>query len=277
MRLLMLAAFGLSAFAAPDPTALEIVTKSCERESQGVELRRQYTWRQHDDVRQVEKNGGFKSRANKVFDVFYIDGTEYRRLVEKDGKPLGDKESKDEQAKLDRALEKHKSESDADRRKRREKNQKQIEEEKRVRAEVPKAYDFSLLGEESVNGRPCWKVRAEPKPGYNPPLKAAQWFPKVHGSLWIDKQNYEWAKVDAETLDSFSVALGMLRIGKGARIVLEQQFINNEIWAPVSLKASANARALLVMGGNFDVKISFKDYRKYSVSSTVTVDSDQNP
>ncbi|MDZ4803102.1 MAG: hypothetical protein SGI92_33500 [Bryobacteraceae bacterium] len=259
------------------PTAQEIIRQSCERESRDLELRRQYTWRQHGVVRQMDKKGGSKDRDNKVLDVFFIDGTEYRRVVEKDGKPLPEKEAREEQAKIDKAIGKHKRESADGRRKRQEKDRKELEDERRMRREIPNAFNFELLGEDSVNGRPCWKVRAEPKPGYKPTFGDAKFLPKVHGTLWVDKENYEWAKVDAESLDSFSVGLGLLRIGKGFRLLLEQQFVNNEIWAPVSIRINANARAMLFIGGNFDINIAFKDYRKYSVSSTVTVASEDAP
>ncbi len=279
MRFLLAAIVCACAALAADsrPSAQEIIQKSCERENQGLELRRQYTWRQHNLIRQVNKDGSFKSREDKLFDVFFIDGTEYRRTLEKDGRPLPEKDAREEQSKMDRAIEKHKREGASERRKRQESDRKELEEDRRLRAEIPKAYDFQLLGEESVNGRPCWRIRAEPKSGYNPGFNQAKWLPKVHGTLWVDKQNYEWAKVDAESLDTFSFGLGLMRIGKGFRFLLEQQYVNGEIWAPASIRAKANARALLFMGGNFDIEISFKDYRKYSVSSTVTVASDQNP
>ena len=265
------------AHAATGPTAQEIIRLSCERESQDLELRRQYTWRQQDRIRQIDKKGGSKERENKAFDVYYIDGTQYQKLVEKDGRPLSESDARSEQSKLDRAIEKHRRESASDRRKRQEKDRKELEDERRLRREIPNAYNFELLGEETVQGRPCWKVRAEPKPGYKPAFDNAKFLPKVHGTLWVDKANYEWAKIDAESLDTFTAGLGLLRIGKGFRLLLEQQFVNNEIWAPVSVQINANAKAMFFIGGNFDVNISFKDYKKYSVSSTVTIASDEAP
>ncbi|MBC7927801.1 MAG: hypothetical protein H7039_19315 [Bryobacteraceae bacterium] len=273
IRLTLLGLTILGAVHAAVPTAEEIIQMSCERESQSLELRRQYTYRQTDDIRQLDKKGGLKSSKSKTFEVLYIDGTEYRRLVEKDGKPLTDKEIAEEQAKLNREIAKHKRETEGDRRKRQGKDQKELEEERRMRSEVPKAFDFQLLGEEPINGRPCWKLQAEPKPGYKPTFNNAKFLPKFRGTVWIDKENYEWGKVDAESLDTITAGLGLFRVGKGFRLVLEQMYVNNEIWAPVSVQIKANARAMLFVGGNFDVRISFKDYKKYSVSSTVTVAS----
>jgi len=32
--------------------------------------------------------------------------------------------------------------------------------------EVPDAFNFTLVGEEQVSGKPAWVISAEPKPGY---------------------------------------------------------------------------------------------------------------
>jgi len=243
--------------------------RSSERDSENLGLRRQYTYRMTSEVKQ-QKGSESKQRDLRTYDVFWLDGTEYKRLLEKDGKPLGEKQAHEEQAKLDREIEKQKRESESDRRKRQEKERRELEDERQVRREVTQAYNFSLLGEEVVNGRSCWKIQADPKPGYRPVHKDAKFLPKMHGTVWIDKDNYEWARVDAESLDTISAGLGLLRVGKGFRFLLEQQYVNNEIWAPVNIQIKATAKALFLVGGNFDVTISFKDYKKYSVNSTVT-------
>jgi len=266
MRLVLLVAAGAAVIFAQ--SADEIVARSCKRENENLSLRRQYTYRRTDDIKQL-RNESEKQRELKTYDILYIDGTEYKRLVEKDGRPLPEKEAREEQAKLGKEIAKHKGESDSDRRKRRENEAKQLDEDRKVRLEIPKDYRVTLLGQEGVNGRSCWKIQAEPKPDYKPVNKDAKFLPKMHGTIWIDQQNYEWAKVDAESLDTISAGFGLLRVGKGFRFILEQRFVNEEIWAPVSIQIKASARALLFVGGNFDVRISFQDYRKYSVSSTV--------
>ena len=224
-----------------------------------------------DDQRsQTAEGKRVKAARSQNLRRFLARGTEYKRLLEKDGKPLRRSRHSEEQAKLDREIEKQKHESESDRRKRQEKEHRELEDERQVRREVTQAYNFTLLGEEVVNGRSCWKIQAEPKPGYRPVHKDAKFLPKMHGTVWIDKDNYEWARVDAESLDTISAGLGLLRVGKGFRFLLEQQYVNNEIWAPVNIQIKATAKALFLVGGNFDVRISFKDYKKYSVNSTVT-------
>lgn len=66
---------------------------------------------------------------------------------------------------------------------------KQAEENASLVREVPKAFDFELVGEELVNGRPAYVLQAAPHPGYHPQGKYGKMFAKVEGKLWIDKQN----------------------------------------------------------------------------------------
>src|SRR4051794_2092999 len=186
----LLAASGVLAFAAGTPTVDEIMRRSCERESRDLEIRRQYTFRRTDDVKQNGKDGSSKQRELKTWEILYIDGTEYKRLVEKDGKPLNDKDAREEQEKMDREIQKRRNESASDRKRRLDKDRKELDDERQVRLELPNAYNFELLGEENVQGRPSWKIRAEPKPGYEPVHKEAKVFPKLHGTLWIDQGTY---------------------------------------------------------------------------------------
>ena len=60
--------------------------------------------------------------------------------------------------------------------------------------EVPKAFDFQLMGEEVVNGRSAYILQATPHPGYQAQGKYGKMFAKVEGKLWIDKQDLGWIK-----------------------------------------------------------------------------------
>src|SRR3954452_17679566 len=144
----------VAAVGAAAPTAEEIMQRSSERDSENLEVRRQYTYRMTSEVKQ-QKGNESKQRDLRTYDVFWLDGTEYKRLLEKDGKSLAEKQAHEEQAKLDREIDKQKHESESDRRKRQEKERRDLEDERQVRREVTQAYNFSLLGEEVVNGRSC--------------------------------------------------------------------------------------------------------------------------
>jgi hypothetical protein len=52
-------------------------------------------------------------------------------------------------------------------------------------------FDYKLLGEESIDGAPCWKVQSTPKES-----KVSQY---THSYLWIRKDNYALAQIENYT------------------------------------------------------------------------------
>jgi outer membrane lipoprotein-sorting protein len=54
-------------------------------------------------------------------------------------------------------------------------------------------YDYTLLGEESLDGVSCWKIRQVPKQS-----KSSQY---TQSEVWIRKDNYAYARVDAYVKD----------------------------------------------------------------------------
>jgi hypothetical protein len=249
----------------------EIVRRSCERDSENLTLRQQYTYRYTGDVKKFDKNGTVKDTESAMKEVVYIDGTSFSRVIAKDGKPLLPKDAQKEQEKFEREIAKRKRESPDQRRKRLADEAKELKEERELRMQVAEAFTFNLLGEETVNGRECYRIAAEPKPGFQPKGRAAGLLPKLKGTLWIDKKDFEWVRVDAETLDTISFGLALVRVGKGARLEVEQSLVNNELWAPTMFRLTASARAMLLLSTRFDALVRFHDYKKYSVESVVTV------
>lgn len=54
-------------------------------------------------------------------------------------------------------------------------------------------YDYSLLGEETLDGTPCWKVQSIPKQS-----KSSQYSKSV---VWVRKDNYAFARIDSYLKD----------------------------------------------------------------------------
>jgi hypothetical protein len=255
-----------------ESTPEQIVRLSCERDSDNLSLRQQYTFRQTEEVKLLDKKGGTKEHKFRTRETLWIDGTEYTRVIQKDGSPLTEKEARSEQQKMDSEIAKRRNESPGAKRKRLAEREKELREEREFRLQVPEAFEWRLTGEQEVNGHTCYRLRAEPKPGFRPRGNiAAKLLPKLHGTVWISKASHEWVKVDAETLDTISFGLAMVRIGKGARVELEQAEVNGELWFPQWLRVTASARAMLLIGANVNIFTRFHDFRKYQVESSFTL------
>lgn len=253
-------------------TPEEIVRLSCERDWEQLKIRQQYTFRDTEELLLLDKRGNTKERKVKTQETLWIDGTEYTRVLEKDGKPLSEKEAQREQQKMDKEIEKRRTESPGARQKRLSKREKELAEAKEFREQIPQAFEWKLTGEEPVNGYLCYRLQAEPKARFRPRGDlAAKFLPKLHGTIWINKASYEWLKVDSELLEPLSFGLAMVRVNRGARMQFEQDRINGELWFPSWFRLTASARALLVFGANMSMFTRFHDFRKYQVDSNVTL------
>ena len=232
--------------------------------------------RQHDYTyieREVEKNldgkGNTKSTEIKTYEVLEIYGEQVERLVAKDDKPLSDKQAAKEEEKVQKIIDKRKNESEEARKKREEKEAKEREDGRKFVHEIADAYDFKLVGTELVGGRAAWVIDGKPRPGYVPHMKYANFLPKFHGRVWIDKDDLQLAKMDVETLDTVSFGLVLARIHKGTRFIMEQTRVNDEVWLPKQVNYKFNARLALLKGYNVDGEQTYRDYKKFRTSSKI--------
>jgi len=133
------------------------------------------------------------------------------------------------------------------------------------------AFDFHLIGEEIVGGRPAHVLQATPRPGYRPHGKYGKLFSKVEGKLWVDKQDFGWVKVDGEVTQSFSIGLLVARVQRGSHIIMEQTCVGDAVWVPKRVEMKASAKILFLKSLDLERILTYSDYRPaadgpYSVS-----------
>jgi hypothetical protein len=127
--------------------------------------------------------------------------------------------------------------------------------------EVPKAFDFQLVGEETVNGRPAYVIQATPHPGYQGQGKYGKMFSKVEGKLWVDKQDLARIKVDGQVNRPFSMGLFLVRVLRGSEIKMEQTRVDGGIWMPERVEVRAAAKVFLVKSLVIDRVLTYSEYR----------------
>jgi hypothetical protein len=258
---------------AQDPRAL--ILESAGRYAADQELERNYTYRERTQERNYDGSGKVKSTEIKVYDVISLYGRPYHRLIEKDGKPLPPKEEAAEQRKIDKELDKRSREPESDRRSRLAKEAKEFEQERTFRKEMADAFVFKLLAEESVSGLACYVIQADPKPGYRPRTRQGNVLVKVKGKLWISKRDKRWVKVEAETIDTFSLGWFLLRVAKGTRIAFEAERVGGEVWMPSHAFIRGEARVAAVKKFNLELDVRWSDFRKFSTDSRIVASPSQ--
>ena len=230
---------------------------------------RNYTYIEREVENKLDGKGNVKSTETHTYEILEIYGEQVRRLIEKDDKPLSDKDKSKEEEKIQKVIDKRKNESDDERRKREEKEEKEREDGRKFVREVADAYNFKLVGTEQVGGRDAWVIDGEPRPEFVPQMKEAKFLPKFHGRVWIDKSDLQLAKMDVECLDTISWGVFLARFHKGSRFMLEQTRVNNEVWLPLHLEAKIDARLALLKNLDVGLEQSFRDYKKFGSSTKI--------
>ena len=175
------------------PDVRQIVESSIAATQRHWQARLHYTYVERDEDRRRDMEGHVKSEDVDVSRTILVNGVPFEQLVEHNGRPPSAEEERKEKEKLDK-LKRETPEQRAER------IRKQEEENTSLVREVPKAFDFQLVGEEVVNGRPAYVLQATPRPGYHPQGKYGKMFSKLEGKLWVDKQDLGWIKVDGQVI-----------------------------------------------------------------------------
>jgi len=240
-----------------------------DKDLQNQKLARDYTYIAREVENKLDGKGDTKSTEIKTYEVLEIYGEPVQRLIAKNDKPLDPKQAAKEEEKIQKIIDKRKNESENDRQKREQKQEKQVEDGRRFVREVADAYNFTLLGTESVGGREAWVFKGEPRPGFEPHMKESKFLCKFHGQVWIDKSDLQMAKLDVEAIDNVAVGWVLARIHTGTRFIIEQTRVNEEVWLPRYLTFKVDARIALLKGFRMDGEESFRDYKKFRTSSKI--------
>jgi hypothetical protein len=270
-KLLALAALGVAAACGED--AREIVRKSLDLDERNDTISRNYTFIEHNVQRQFDDQGKVKSTRSRTFDVTIQEQTPYRRLIARDGKPLDAADEAAEKAKLQRNIEERRRETPSQRAKRLAEWGKRRERQRRVLREIPDAFQFTAAGTERIEGRDVWVIRAEPKLDYRARTFEGRLLGKFAGTLWIDKSEYQWAKVEASAVETVSFGWVLARLSKGASLEVRQTRVNDEVWLPKHFRVTYRARIGLIKRISAENEITYSDYRKFRAESRLVPES----
>jgi hypothetical protein len=253
----------------PTSDPKEIVRRSVEIDHRTLELARHYTCQQREVEKRLGKNGEVKSTEIRTFDVNFYYGEEYSRLVQKNDKPLNAEEQKKEDEKLEKFLAKLRNQSEEEHEKKLAKEKKEREQGRAFLKDMVNAYDFTLVGEERISGADAWVIEAAPRKDFHPTQPHADILSKIKGKLWIEKKDYNWVKVEAESIDTISFGLFLFRIHKGSHFSFEQTHVNDEVWLARRFYVNGGARLALLKNEAVDQEDIFSNYKKFVTSTRI--------
>ncbi|MGB7584519.1 MAG: hypothetical protein WBM11_06720 [Terriglobales bacterium] len=247
----------------------DLIRRSADNDLENDKKQRDYTYVERQEERRLDGKGEVKSTEVKTYDVMEIYGEQVQKLTAKDDRPLSEKDAKKEDEKIQKLIDKRKNESDDDRRKRLEKQEKDREESRKFVSEIADAYDFKLVGMESLDGRDNYVIDCNPRPGYQPHMKEAKFLSKVRGRIWIDKDDLQMKKLDVVFVDTVSFGLFLARIHKGSRVVVENIRVNNEVWLQQHVAVKVDVRLALLKNFNVEVDVADSNYKKFRSTTKI--------
>jgi hypothetical protein len=211
----------------------QIMRRSITATERSWEARDHYVFTEHDEDRRLDSDGRVKSRDVDVSKIVFVGTAPLEQLVEHNGRPLSAEEQRKQVEKLNKLVRETPPERVA--------RLREQQENRSFIHEVLEGFNFQLVGEEVINLRPAYVLRATPRPGYRPRGKYGKLMCKVEGKLWVDKQDFGWVKVEGDVTQSFSMGLFLARVLRGSHITMEQTLFDDGIWMPKRIEMRASA------------------------------------
>jgi hypothetical protein len=245
----------------PEPNALLESVKTNQNRLEAD--RRNYICRRKDEETIVKRDNA-KTTVLREYEVYYIGPFEIDRLIALDGRSVSGEQVKKQNAEVAKQ----------------ERKARELMQSLQTRGDADNdtitvskflaASEFSNLREELLQGRTVYAFNFQPRPGFRPKGKAEQILQRLGGTIWVDEQSQELARLEAHLLGDFRVLGGLLAsVSKGASFVFENQCVNNEVWLPSYGEAHYDSRILL-RGKRRDIALSYTDYRKFRVESKIS-------
>jgi hypothetical protein len=206
----------------------------------------------------TETDGG--PHGTLTYDVTTIRGTPYSRLIMENGKPLSAEESRKEGQKLERTVAVRNVESPQETARRISKYQRGRDRDHLMMSQMTKAFNFQLVGEETLDGHKVWVLKAMPRAGYRPPSMEAEALTGMNGTLWIDTATYQWVRVEAHVIQPVSIGGFLARVQPGTFFKLDKAPVAPGIWLARHFVMRSKADVLWVFRNRQAADESFSDY-----------------
>lgn len=106
------------------------------------------------------------------------------------------------------------------------------------------AFLFTFLADEKRGDRTLSKYSMEPNPAFKPGSRNASIFTRVRGTVWVDRDSSELARVEGEVTSDISLGLFLAKVYKGSRFMQERYEVAPGTWLPTYSQYDFDGRKL---------------------------------
>jgi len=135
-----------------------------------------------------------------------------------------------------------------------------------------RACQFVNPRRERFRGQDVLVFDFEPNPEFKAHKMVEKIVQKLAGVVWIDEKAHDVARLEAYFVGDMRFAGGLLaNLEKGTSFVMEQAYVNNEVWLPTYEEAHVGVRVLLLKGIRVNAVTRYSDYKKFNVETLSTI------
>lgn len=253
---------GVPQVAAPtDPKML--IKAVWENQKQIEAARKDYIFHRRDEDQELDSQARIKSTEVKEYEVYFVGRWEIDRLVSKDGKAVSEGESRKQDEEV------RKQEAKARERVAKQESGEDPGKDNITLTKFLAADSFYNLRREHYQGHEVYALDFSPRPDFAPHSLLDKVLKALGGTIWIDEQARQIVRLEARFLDAVKVGGGLLgAVQKGGNVVLEQQFVNGEVWMPSYAEVHLSAHVLF-LHKSINGTSTYTDYRKFRVDSKI--------
>jgi hypothetical protein len=212
-------------------------------------------------VDSVDGEGKVTKSEKSLFSRYPIYGAVFEELIQKEGRPLTEKEARKEKERRDDFIEDVKKRIE-------EGKHPQPEDEREVRfnREFMNRYNTELVGEESLQDYSCWVIYFEPKEGKLPSERRMdEALNRSTGKLWISKDDFGLARVEFEMREPIRYLAGLLATVRNTEGRLNFERIESNVWFPVDFELKLDLR-ILFKNIRRNITMKWSEYRRAEIA-----------
>lgn len=241
-----------AAWASPQQNVATIIQRSVEANNRDWDAAPRFDYTERDK----EGNG------TKTYVVTMLYGSPYERLIEINGNRLSGAKEREEQKKYDTAVAERRNEPPGKRAARIGKYEADRKRDQTLTEQLTKAFDFTLVSDQEIKGRKVYVLKATPRKGYRPPNRDSRVLTGMEGTMWIDKETFQWVKVEAHVIHPVRIEGFLAEVEPGTQFELEKVAVTPDVWLATHFSMKSNARVMMLFPHRSQEDIAYFDYHK---------------
>jgi hypothetical protein len=205
-----------------------------------------------------------------------LHGAVFEELVEKDGRPLDEKEiKKEKERKRDfiREVEKRRTRGDY--------IQPTKDEKIRFNREFTERYRYKIEKTEVVRGHPCWAISFKPREGKLPVRdRMDRALNQLRGTLWVDRDDFGLVRVEFALHEPFKYWGGFLAVIRKTDGWVDYTRVDSNVWLPLHFHLKLDLRVMMFKNIRRLITKDWFDYRRVnqpSDTNRIAVDGNPSP